>query len=133
MPPYDTIWYLTYTPKFDRFGYYSGASHKLIHIATDKSREWAKSILMHILRKRSPGAFRFGDMVVDRNDETFLVLDNGHSYSKNTDIVRYLVFNQQKQVCEYRDLPPDTTERTSVSYDRAKKILLNQILAPAFA
>lgn len=117
---------------------YAFESHiEFIATATDKTIEIAQNLLL-VATKNSTAShqYKLGDMVYTPLGNV-LLLDNGHEGTRRTGKrIYYHVATDKQEILHYMDsvdIFHITTEATSDSIKRAKRIIMEQILTPAFA
>lgn len=94
-------WYHIYSEKFNRFGYYLGASFELTKPATATTIQEAQNLLLQIRNTNPTGPYKSGDVLYERNTR-LLVIDNGRQCDQNN-MTTYLVYNEKEDRLYYMD------------------------------
>lgn len=123
---YNLNFYHVYFFKNKTFSY--AASFKTVQPATDSTREYAQQILLNSLKAKQ-GRFMIGDLVDHPRFGTGLILSNG---VKRKDRVYYHVFYPKTQTFGYNATFSLIEEATAKNLAKAKDILFNNVLIPAF-
>lgn len=120
------MFYHVYFEDRKTFGY--AASFKTIQQPTDVTRKYAQDILLQTLNNHV-GRFQYGDIVNHPKFGTGIVLCNG---IRRGGRIYYHVFYPKTQTFGYNSTFSLVQESNDKTYKKAKDILFNNVLIPAF-